>query len=215
MILEALRDFAARRLPDHRLLDLDRRDEAPVEDLRAMCGQELGIHLLFLPEEYGGMGGGSFDVYRVAERLGGIDVGIATGVCVGSMLGDVVSRGGTARQRQEWLPRIAARGLLMAYAATEPQAGSDLGALQTRAVPVLEEGAVVGYRITGQKQWISNGGIADACAVLANAPGGPTWFQPPDGGSPGIGSRLGRPRACRRVRGARSRSAPSSRTSAT
>lgn len=122
------------------------------------------------------MGGGSFDVYRVAERLGGIDVGIATGVCVGSMLGDVVSRGGTPRQRQEWLPRIAAQGLLMAYAATEPQAGSDLSALQTRAVPVIEEGTVVGYRITGQKQWISNGGIADAYAVLASAPGGPTWF---------------------------------------
>jgi alkylation response protein AidB-like acyl-CoA dehydrogenase len=49
------------------------------------------------------MGGGSFEVYRVAERLGAIDVGIAMGVCVGSMLGDVASRGGTARQRREWL----------------------------------------------------------------------------------------------------------------
>jgi alkylation response protein AidB-like acyl-CoA dehydrogenase len=185
MILETLGDFAARRFPDHRLLELDRKDEAPVEDLRAMCGQELGIHLLFLPEEHGGMGGGSFDVYRVSERLGAIDVGIATGVCVGSMPGDVISRGGTARQRQEWLPRIADQGLLMAYAATEPEAGSDLSALQTTAVPVFEDGDMVGYRITGRKQWISNGGIADAYAVLARAPGGPTWFLV-DAGVPGF-----------------------------
>jgi len=176
LILETLQDFAARRFPDHRLLELDSRDEAPVEDLRAMCGPELGIHLLFLPEEYGGMGGGSFDIYRVSEQLGAIDVGIATGVCVGSMPGDVICRGGTAQQRQEWLPRIAGEGLLMAYAATEPEAGSDLGALQTRAVPVVEDGNVVGYRITGKKQWISNGGIADAYSILAGAPGGPTWF---------------------------------------
>jgi alkylation response protein AidB-like acyl-CoA dehydrogenase len=190
LILETLGDFAARRLPDHRLLELDARDEAPVDDLRAMCGRELGIHLLFLPGEYGGMGGGSFDVYRVAERLAAIDVGIATGVCVGSMLGDVVFRGGTEPQRREWLPRIAAEGLLMAYAATEPQAGSDLGALQTRAEPVVEEGSAVGYRITGRKQWISNGGIADAYAILANAPGGPTWFLV-DAGVPGF--QHGRP----------------------
>jgi alkylation response protein AidB-like acyl-CoA dehydrogenase len=185
MILEALQEFAARRFPDHRLLELDGNDEAPLVDLRAMCSQELGIHLLFLPEEYGGMGGGSFDVYRISERLGAIDLGIATGVCVGSMPGDVIFRGGTARQRQEWLPRIAEKGLLMAYAATEPEAGSDLGALQTTATPMFEDGSVVGYRITGKKQWISNGGIADAYAVLAMAPGGPTWFLV-DAGTPGF-----------------------------
>lgn len=185
MILETLQEFAARRFPDHRLLELDGNDEAPVEDLRAMCSRELGIHLIFLPEVYGGMGGGSFDVYRVSERLGAIDLGIATGVCVGSMPGDVIFRGGTALQRQEWLPRIAETGLLMAYATTEPEAGSDLGALQTTAVPMLEDGNVVGYRITGKKQWISNGGIADAYAILAMAPGGPTWFLV-DAGTPGF-----------------------------
>jgi alkylation response protein AidB-like acyl-CoA dehydrogenase len=64
----------------------------------------------------------------------------------------------------------------MAYAATEPQAGSDLAALRTVAVPVEEDGRLVGYRLTGAKQWISNGGFADAYSVLANAPGGPSWF---------------------------------------
>ncbi len=185
MILTALREFAAGRFPDQRLLDLDEKDEAPVEDLRAMCGEDLGIHLLFLPEEYGGMGGGTFDVYRVSEQLARIDVGIATGVSVGSLGSDVISRGGTAQQQKEWLTRIANEGLLFAYGATEPEAGSDLGALATTAVPVVEDGNVVGYRITGKKQWISNGGIADAYSILANAPGGPTWFVI-DAGVPGF-----------------------------
>jgi alkylation response protein AidB-like acyl-CoA dehydrogenase len=112
----------------------------------------------------------------VSEQLARIDVGIATGVSVGSLGSDVISRGGTAQQRKEWLTRIANEGLLFAYGATEPEAGSDLGALATTAVPVVEGGDLVGYRISGRKQWISNGGIADAYSILANAPGGPTWF---------------------------------------
>ena len=64
----------------------------------------------------------------------------------------------------------------MAYGATEPDAGSDLAALKTTAKPVLDGDAVVGYLLNGAKQWISNGGVADAATVLALAPGGPTWF---------------------------------------
>lgn len=185
MVLAALLEFAADRFSDRRLLELDERDEAPVEDLRAMCGESLGIHLLFLPDEFGGMGGGTFDIYRVSEQLARIDVGIAVGVTVGSLGTDVIARGGTAQQQKEWLTRVANEGLLFAYGATEPEAGSDLGALATTAVRVVENGIVVGYRITGRKQWISNGGIADAYSILANAPGGPTWFVV-DAGTPGF-----------------------------
>jgi len=66
--------------------------------------------------------------------------------------------------------------LLFAYGATEPEAGSDLGALRTTAEPVVQDGRTVGYKITGNKQWISNGGIADVYTILANTPGGPSWF---------------------------------------
>jgi alkylation response protein AidB-like acyl-CoA dehydrogenase len=72
--------------------------------------------------------------------------------------------------------RIAAEGLLVAYGATEPQAGSDLSALRTKATPVIEDGVVVGYNLSGQKQWISNGGVAALYTILALAPGGPSWF---------------------------------------
>ncbi len=185
LTLDALRDFTARHFPDQQLLELDAADEAPLEDLRAMYSGELGIHLLFLPVEYGGMGGGAFDVYRVCAQLAGVDVGIAVGVSVGSLGSDVIARGGTEAQRALWLSRIASEGLLMAYAATEPEAGSDLGALKTVAEPVVESGVVTGYRITGKKQWISNGGIAAHYSLLANAPGGPTWFIV-DAGAPGF-----------------------------
>jgi alkylation response protein AidB-like acyl-CoA dehydrogenase len=74
------------------------------------------------------------------------------------------------------MSRLAEEGLLMAYGATEPAAGSDLGALKTHADPVQSNGAIEGYRISGAKQWISNGGFADLYSILAMAPGGPSWF---------------------------------------
>jgi alkylation response protein AidB-like acyl-CoA dehydrogenase len=176
LALESIRDFAKQKLPLARLLEWDERDEMPLDLVREMCGPGLGIQLLFLPEEYGGMGGGAFDVYRCCEELARIDLGIATGLLATFLGSDPIRVGGTAAQKSHWLQRIADDGLLMAYGATEPQAGSDLAALRTTATPVLEDGRVVAYRLAGRKQWISNGGVADAATVLALAPGGPSWF---------------------------------------
>jgi alkylation response protein AidB-like acyl-CoA dehydrogenase len=175
-VLHALGEFAAQHLPSEKLLELDARDEFPEALLRRMCGPELGIHLLFIPEQYNGMGGGAFDVYRLCEAMARIDVGIATGLLATFLGSDPISVGGTPEQRQRWLTCIADEGLLMAYGATEPAAGSDLAALRTTAERVERDGGVVGYKLNGRKQWISNGGVADAYTVLANAPGGPSWF---------------------------------------
>jgi alkylation response protein AidB-like acyl-CoA dehydrogenase len=175
MIVQAFRDYAERRLAPSRLLELDSRNECPESTIREMCGPELGIQLVFLPEEYGGMGGGAYDVYRTCEALARVDLGVATGV-LATLLGSDPLRFGTPEQKKLWLSKIAEEGLIMAYGATEPQAGSDLAALRTVAVPVEEDGRPAGYRLTGSKQWISNGGFADAYAILANAPGGPSWF---------------------------------------
>jgi len=176
MILDAIRSFAAGRLPDERLLELDARDEFPEDEIRAMCSQDLGVHLLFIPEAYGGMAGDAVDTYRVCEQMAAIDVGVATGVFATFLGSEPIMVGGTPEQQKRWLSRIAEEGLLFAYGATEPKAGSDLGALRTRAEPVERDGKVAGYVLTGKKQWISNGGVADAYCVLANAPGGPSWF---------------------------------------
>jgi alkylation response protein AidB-like acyl-CoA dehydrogenase len=176
LTLAAIREFAAGKLTNEKLLELDARDEFPLDIVREMCGQGLGIHLLFIPEEFGGMGGGAFDVYRVCEEMARIDLGIATGVLATFLGSDPIMFGGTPEQKKKWLTRIADDGLLMAYGATEPEAGSDLGALRTTAVPVQENGKVAGYKISGGKMWISNGGYADVYSILAKAPGGPSWF---------------------------------------
>jgi acyl-CoA dehydrogenase len=174
--LEAIREFAARHLPDERLLELDHLDECPVDTVRLMCGEELGIQLVFVPEEYGGMGASAFDVYRVCEVMAGIDLGVATSVLATFLGTDPITVGATEEQKARWLGEVAEDGALYAYGATEPEAGSDLGSLRTKATPIMDGEVVTGYRITGRKQWISNGGVADGYTILANAPGGPTWF---------------------------------------
>src|ERR1700757_4107511 len=175
--LKSLKDFAKKRLPDETLIELDARDECPLEIVEHMCSPDkLGIQLLFIPEEFGGMGGGAFDVYCVCEEMAPIDLGVATAVLATFLGSDPITVGATPEQKKIWLTRIAEEGILFAYGATEPEAGSDLGSLRTTADPVNENGRVVGYKINGNKQWISNGGIADAYTVLANTPGGPSWF---------------------------------------
>jgi len=175
--LKSLRDFAKKRLPDETLRELDERDECPLDIVHHMCSpDQLGIQLLFIPEDCGGFGGGAFDVYLVCEEMARIDLGVATAVLATFLGSDPITVGATPEQKRYWLSRIAQEGILFAYGATEPEAGSDLGALKTTADRVLKDGKVAGYKINGAKQWISNGGIADAYTVLANTPGGPSWF---------------------------------------
>ncbi|MCS6845471.1 MAG: acyl-CoA dehydrogenase family protein [Caldilineales bacterium] len=174
-VLATLAKYAEKRLTPEYLLELDRNDEFPRDVLEELYG-EIGLHLLFIPEEYDGMGGSAYDIYRVSEAMAAIDLGIATGVLATFLGTDPITVGGTEEQKAYWMSRIANEGLLVAYGATEPQAGSDLAALRTKAEPVTENGTVKGYRISGRKQWISNGGVADLYTILALAPGGPSWF---------------------------------------
>src|SRR5271165_1911377 len=175
--LKSLGDFAKKRLPDQERIDLDARDECPLEIVRSLCNpDQIGIQLLFIPEEFGGLGGGAFDVYCVCEEMARMDLGVATSVLATLLGSDPITVGATPQQKKTWLTRIAEEGLLFAYGATEPEAGSDLGALRTTADPVSQDGRVIGYKINGNKQWISNGGVADAYTILANTPGGPSWF---------------------------------------
>ncbi|MFN8481827.1 MAG: acyl-CoA dehydrogenase family protein [Anaerolineae bacterium] len=176
MILSTLQEYAERELTPEYLLELDYKDEFPTRVLEDLYGPNVGLHLLFIPEEYGGLGGGAYDIYRVSEAMAAIDLGIATGVLATFLGTDPITVGATEEQKKLWMGRIADEGLLVAYGATEPQAGSDLGSLTTKAVAVEEDGKIVGYKINGRKQWISNGGVAAIYTILANTPGGPTWF---------------------------------------
>ncbi len=176
LMFEALGDFVAEHLPESRMLELDHEDTCPEDTVRAMSSDALGVQLVFIPEAYGGLDGGAFDSYRVCERMARYDIGLATAAFATFLGSDPILMGGTEEQKKLWLGRIAEEGILFAYGATEPEAGSDLGAMTTTATPVETDGVVTGYRITGRKQWISNGTIADAYTILALAPGGPSWF---------------------------------------
>ncbi len=177
MVIATLQEYAERKLKPEFLRELDEKDEFPAQVLKDLYDpNQFGLHLMFIPEEYGGLGGGAYDIYRVSETMARIDLGIATGVLATFLGTDPITVGGTEEQKKLWMGKIADEGLLVAYGATEPQAGSDLGSLTTKAEPVLENGEVVGYKLNGRKQWISNGGVARLYTVLANAPGGPSWF---------------------------------------
>jgi alkylation response protein AidB-like acyl-CoA dehydrogenase len=176
-ILTTLREYAEKNLPAAKLLEIELGHDFPEKVMKDLYDPgQIGLHLLTIPEEFGGLGGGAYDIYRVSEAMASIDLGIATGVLATFLGTDPINVGATPEQKAAWLGELAEHGHFYAYGATEPQAGSDLGALATTAVPVEENGAVVGYRISGRKQWISNGGVADRYTILANAPGGPTWF---------------------------------------
>jgi alkylation response protein AidB-like acyl-CoA dehydrogenase len=176
-ILTTLREYAEKNLPPARLLEIELGHEFPEKVMKDLYDPaQIGLHLLTIPEEFGGLGGGAYDIYRVSEAMASIDLGIATGVLATFLGTDPINVGATPEQKKRWLSELAEQGHFYAYGATEPQAGSDLAALATTAAPVEENGTVAGYRISGRKQWISNGGVADRYTILANAPGGPSWF---------------------------------------
>lgn len=174
-VLSTLAKYAEKTLTPEFLLKLDHNDEFPTKVLNDLYNT-MGLHLVFIPAEYDGMGGGAYDIYRVSEAMASIDLGIATGVLATFLGTDPITVGGSEEQKKYWMGRIANEGLLVAYGATEPQAGSDLGSLKTKAEPVYDGDTLTGYKINGRKQWISNGGVADIYTILALAPGGPSWF---------------------------------------
>ena len=134
LMLEALDDFIGASLSPELQLELDHEDRCPEDIVRAMSDPEtLGVQLVFIPEEFGGMGGGAWDSYRVCEAMARKDIGLATAVFATFLGSDPIVFGGTPEQQEHWLGRIAGEGLVFAYGATEPEAGSDLGAMTTTA----------------------------------------------------------------------------------
>jgi alkylation response protein AidB-like acyl-CoA dehydrogenase len=177
LIVATLKEFTDRETPLERRLGWDGSDTCPVDAVRAMLGPDVGLHLVFLPEEYGGMGGGAYDIYRLSCEFARIDLGLATAMLAVALGTDPIRVGCTPAQKRRWLPRIANEGLIVAYAVTEPEAGSNVQSVKTEAQPVTDaDGRVTHYRLTGVKQFISNGSIADLYTVLAKAPGGPSFF---------------------------------------
>ncbi|MBT4008615.1 MAG: acyl-CoA dehydrogenase [Elusimicrobiaceae bacterium] len=177
LMLESLKRYAQKHISFDFLREHDAENKFPAELLKDMYDPKvLGVHLLLIPVEYGGLAGSTSDIWRICEALARIDLGIATGVFATFLGSDPLNVGGTEEQKAKWFQKIAKEKLFVAYGATEADAGSDLVSLRTRADRVMENGDIKGYKLNGSKMWISNGGVADLYTVLALCPDGPSWF---------------------------------------
>lgn len=133
-----------------------------------------GVAGMPIPEEFGGSGGSLVDTCLVGEALseGGKDGGLGLSLGAHWVIGSVpIWLHGTDEQRARWLPGLCDGSLIGSWASTEPEAGSDAGALRATA---RRDGD--SYVLDGTKMFITNGPIADVCTVLAIGPDGPTAF---------------------------------------
>ncbi len=177
MVVDTIHQLSQRLLTKQSVLEWDRDEIFPETAIREMLSPEIGLQLLFIPEEYGGMGGGAVDCCVVTREMCKICLGVGTAFFAIQLGSDPIIVGGTAAQKEKWLGAVAEGESLVAYAVTEPEAGSNLASLKTKAEPLTDDaGTITGYKINGTKQFISTGGYADFVTVLAQTPEGPTFF---------------------------------------
>jgi len=177
MVLDTIDKLEREKLSIDTKLEMDRAGDFPSELIRFMLGPDIALHLIFIPEAYGGLGAGASEIALISERMAKMDLAIATSflaICLGM---DPIRVGGTDAQKAKYVTKIAEEGLIVAYGVTEPEAGSNVQSLKTRAERVLDDqGQVKGYRLNGQKQFITNGGVAQLYTILADTPEGPSFF---------------------------------------
>jgi (2S)-methylsuccinyl-CoA dehydrogenase len=122
---------------------------------------ELGVFGLTLPESYGGMGLGKESMCVVSEELSRGYIGVGSLGTRSEIASELILAGGTQAQKDHWLPKIASGEILPTAVFTEPNTGSDLASLKTRAV---REGDV--YKVSGNKTWITHPVRADVMTLL-------------------------------------------------
>jgi alkylation response protein AidB-like acyl-CoA dehydrogenase len=177
MVIETVKQLRKKLLSKELILSFDKDEVFPEETIRQMLGPDIGLQLIFIPEAYGGMGGGARDCCDVTREMAKICLGVGTAFFAIQLGADPIIVGGTEAQKEKWLGTIAEGTALVAYAVTEAGAGSNLAALKTKAEPVSDDaGQITGYRINGTKQFISTGGSADFITLLAKTPEGPSFF---------------------------------------
>jgi (2S)-methylsuccinyl-CoA dehydrogenase len=132
----------------------------PDEIIEELAG--LGVFGMTLPEEHHGLGLGKLAMCVVSEELSRAYIGVGSLGTRSEIAGELIRSGGTPEQKDRWLPGIASGAVLPTAVFTEPNTGSDLANVQTRAV---RDGDF--YRISGAKTWITHGARADLMTLLA------------------------------------------------
>ena len=123
---------------------------------------EMGVFGLTIPEEFGGLGMSKASMVVVSEELSRGYIGVGSLGTRSEIAAELILAGGTEAQKAEWLPKIASAEVLPTAVFTEPNTGSDLGSLRTRAVKTGDE-----YTVTGNKTWITHAARANVMTLLA------------------------------------------------
>jgi alkylation response protein AidB-like acyl-CoA dehydrogenase len=154
------RDFANEQIEPH-AGEWDRAHAFPRELLSRLG--ELGLLGVCIPEEYGGAGADFVSYILVLEELSRADAGVGVTVAVHTSAATLpILTFGTDEQRSRFVPPLARGEAIGAFALTESGSGSDAGSLRTTAAPYAE-----GWRISGAKQWITNGGFGGTILLFA------------------------------------------------
>jgi len=168
-VKERAAEFADREVAPH-TAQRDREDRFPTEIFEKLAGP--GFMGLCVPEEYGGGGTDFLSYVLLIEEISRADAGVGVTLAVHTSAGTLpILNHGTEEQKTCWVPDLASGAKIGCFALTEPEAGSDAAAIQTRAEKVSG-----GYRISGHKQWVTNGRVAGTMILFARAPEGITAF---------------------------------------
>ncbi len=139
----------------------DESGDFPTEALQALA--EADMMGIYIPEEYGGMGGGAMDLSVAVETLSHYCGGVAVSFAANALGAYPILLHGTEEHKQKYLPKLASGELYAAFGLTEPNAGSDAGSVETTAVKDGDD-----YIINGTKQWITNAGEAGVYTVITS-----------------------------------------------
>lgn len=159
MIIDTAREITNEKIIPVRA-ELDEKNEFPKEILKDIAKADL--FSIFVPEEYGGFGGGCYEIVLAMEELARGCVGVATSFAASALGIFPVLIAGSDEQKQKYLPDIATGSRWAAFGLTEANAGSDASGIQTTAVLDGEE-----WVLNGTKQWITNGGEAQIYTIIA------------------------------------------------
>ena len=132
----------------------------PIEVINELA--EMGVFGLTIPEEFGGFGLSKASMCVVSEELSRGYIGVGSLGTRSEIAAELIIAGGTDAQKEKWLPRIASAETLPTAVFTEPNTGSDLGSLRTRAVKDGDD-----YKITGNKTWITHAARTHVMTLLA------------------------------------------------
>ena len=159
MIKDLARQIAEEKFKPFRA-EMDEKDEFPWEVVKVL--RESDMFGIYLPEEYGGLGGGVMELCLAVEEMSRVCGGMSLSLAATALASFPILLFGSNEQKQKYLPDLASGKHLAAFALTEPDAGSDAGATKTTARLEGDH-----YILNGTKCFITNGSVADIITVIA------------------------------------------------